>query len=1121
MPTSSSAEEKKEKEKGRTAAPLTIQLHSSPHSHSPSPSSFHSPEPSASSALGPTSRVRSVSGTGTTGSPTASPSPHLLAPTASRQSPHPPALRVRKVYAPKCIALLSLHPFLSQSREFLSELYRISLVPSALPLEHLIANAVNEIPLPPLGEVRVQFAVSNKLIVFFRPPPNNPLLCTHYPLRLLFECLDTDNALRVIEAVLLEQRILLLSSKLSALAVVAETLLHLIFPLRWPHVYIPLLPRSLIDFLFAPMPFIIGMHHSYVKNQLTGELMSDIIVVDLDHNKVSHHIGGGDGAKLRQLPSRERKKVRKGLSLLNLYKPREKRSEYEKRMMESMDDAFPYAPSPDEIEEIMAVLEHQDDDLRRFMELEDSPAKQAKGAGKGTAHLPGAHPSPVNHELFISSVFFRAFTSLLKDYHPYLIRPTEANPRPDPCFNRRGFLRHHEQASHGFLSDLIATQAFTTFCEERIFAAEAAASDDVRFFDESVTAKKNRSRLTRRVETPFLSNDRFMIKETYVVPAADVTGTKGPYHYDVWPQLDFKLFPVSRRIPAFHTRRQASVSALAGESGSPSGDPVRFSLMAAASLEQVLYTVWFILASSVASDYRIHHVLNTAFKVLYDARLCGVTLEEDAFVRLMKACGACSIPDKAVEVLSIMQESGHLVDGVVGGQLLQLFSMKGGEGLEALKRLGHATRREGIHYSPAASPHASITREESDGNDLDEDDDSDAELSASSSTRSSANSMQSPTSLDNQVARRLLSPSNDELKRERTDDATGAAANALEPINEQRLNGGAVSPTGVLSPHEEEDEEEDDSEAVADTSNAIERPSPDDLTRFHRNFMAAYPRLCIDTTDRCPDCQRELSDREIRMGWTDRPTDYTTQCPKCGERFAAHFVISVNPKPVAPAAAPSPTDGGTSTEEEQYAYQRRLQSAQYAVLNQASYSPSERFPLTVPYLPPRVLRKELARVIEDPERSIQYIMNPSFRLHSAPLYWNLAWHLVCLCLPVQLLLWDMSDPQAVAGEKNEMVHVLRSMSAEEREVRDKRRADSAAAQHSDRARGKTQHRGKRRVTRRPRPAEISQSSRSNRGDALSPASPSPSSASIAHPPLLLSSTTGDARLATVEERSSL
>ena len=48
---------------------------------------------------------------------------------------------------------------------------------------------------------------------------------------------------------------------------------------------------------------------------------------------------------------------------------------------------------------------------------------------------------------------------------------------------------------------------------------------------------------------------------------------------------------------------------------------------------------------------------------------------------------------------------------------------------------------------------------------------------------------------------------------------------------------------------------------VEQVHNAIQSPSPDDLTRFHRNFAAAFPHLSIDTTDRCPECRRELSDQ--------------------------------------------------------------------------------------------------------------------------------------------------------------------------------------------------------------------------------------------------------------------
>lgn len=41
----------------------------------------------------------------------------------------------------------------------------------------------------------------------------------------------------------------------------------------------------------------------------------------------------------------------------------------------------------------------------------------------------------------------------------------------------------------------------------------------------------------------------------------------------------------------------------------------------------------------------------------------------------------------------------------------------------------------------------------------------------------------------------------------------------------------------------------------------------------------------------CPACQNSLSEEEIRAGWRQDPHDFTTACPKCGERFVAALRI--------------------------------------------------------------------------------------------------------------------------------------------------------------------------------------------------------------------------------------
>lgn len=90
--------------------------------------------------------------------------------------------------------------------------------------------------------MRVQYSIADHSVVFQRPPPNNPISLPHVPIGLLFQTLDHDQLVNLLEAVLLESRILFVSSQLSALTTAAETLLCLLYPFKWQHVYIPLLP---------------------------------------------------------------------------------------------------------------------------------------------------------------------------------------------------------------------------------------------------------------------------------------------------------------------------------------------------------------------------------------------------------------------------------------------------------------------------------------------------------------------------------------------------------------------------------------------------------------------------------------------------------------------------------------------------------------------------------------------------------------------------------------------------------------------------------------------------------------------------------------------------------------
>ena len=71
--------------------------------------------------------------------------------------------------------------------------------------------------------------------------------------------LSADNIFKVFKMILLEKSIFFVSSFQSALGLVIEAFLSLIFPFRWNHVLIPVVSPSIIDYLESPIPTIAGI----------------------------------------------------------------------------------------------------------------------------------------------------------------------------------------------------------------------------------------------------------------------------------------------------------------------------------------------------------------------------------------------------------------------------------------------------------------------------------------------------------------------------------------------------------------------------------------------------------------------------------------------------------------------------------------------------------------------------------------------------------------------------------------------------------------------------------------------------------------------------------------------
>jgi hypothetical protein len=141
-------------------------------------------------------------------------------------------------FFPKCLVFLSRYAFFDLFRSVLLEIYQISLIAAPLPIERYVSNFVCEIPLPPQGQVKVEFSFTTNRKFSIERPPINKLPMANFSYRPLFACLSVSNMLVVLGYLLQECKVVLLSEHYSLLTPVAEALLSAMFPFRWAGLYI-------------------------------------------------------------------------------------------------------------------------------------------------------------------------------------------------------------------------------------------------------------------------------------------------------------------------------------------------------------------------------------------------------------------------------------------------------------------------------------------------------------------------------------------------------------------------------------------------------------------------------------------------------------------------------------------------------------------------------------------------------------------------------------------------------------------------------------------------------------------------------------------------------------------
>uniref|UniRef100_A0A7N6FBE6 DENN/MADD domain containing 4B n=1 Tax=Anabas testudineus TaxID=64144 RepID=A0A7N6FBE6_ANATE len=875
----------------------------------------------------------------------------------------------RSLQVKKSICVLSHWPFFTVFQKFLTFVYRYSISgPHVLPIEKHISSFMHNVPFPSPQRPRILVQLSPYDNLLLCQPVSSPLPLSGASFLKLLQNLGPENACTLLLAVLTEHKLLLHSLRPDVLTSVSEALVSMSFPLRWLCPYIPLCPLQMADVLLAPMPFVVGVHSSYFD---LYDPPTDVVCVDLDTNTIFQ---SDDKKPLswRSLPRKSGKTLFN--TLTNLHKTLEKIC----------------TPGQEEAT-LEFLLTDYDQIYRRQKQL----------------------------ELEIQEAFLRFMSCLLRGYRTFLLpitqAPSDTTTDCSSLFNLQGFLKSRDRTQQKFYSQLTRTQMFTQFIEECSFVSDRHAC--LEFFDECV--QKVRTTSPEDVRLIDLDETHSGEHTVFIMPPEEPQepdGSECPalYSYETFPILKPELFD----RPQDQLRVPAKGSAPSSPAPRRTKQEIKLAQKRAQKYSAVpdmwskcllghCYGLWFIyLPTFVRAENSKVRALHTAYDVLKHMENRKVVLPDEVCYRiLMQLCGQYGQPVLAVRVLLEMKKAGITPNTITYAYYNKAVLESKWPSTSQGGRLRWAKLRNVL--LAVAQFRQPIKRREKSGSVGTQ-----RHLHSPSCApwwwRSGAAESGLPLHLLHRVScreRRQVSVARESLQNQikyvchfllRTYVDFKYFVHVLPDFSSFNIYIYFRCFHGFFSHNLH-------MMCVKNCGNVV----------FQVN---ANPSLCVQvlmsSCSLCRSCNSLVYDEEIMAGWTSDDSNLNSSCPFC----CASFVPFLNAEicdlgPVSSDDSSSETssysENSRTTTVTSKAKSLHLTSSCLSVcLHVSASSPQNSSAggapqVTVAYLSPLVLRKELESLLENEGEAV--LAQPQFLDSHSIIFWNLVWYFQRLCLPSNLL----------------------------------------------------------------------------------------------------------------------
>ena len=403
--------------------------------------------------------------------------------------------KYKNYYIPKCLCLVSVHPYIDKFEEILKTIYNLvisGMYPNIF-IDQIIEKMIIETPKIPRGLKRILLKFPNNEIEI-TDTKMNEFPSVNVNLAYTFDVLSYNNIIEIYKYLLYETKLIFFSEDLYKLTNIILSFLFLLAPFNYQFQIVSILSKELYSFIETISPFVFGINEKYTENFFTKHKVhmedTTICVIDIDKDNFFLIAPGGvlNQKDFPEMPKKLRKKLEDKIKLYLINKKKKK----------SLSEIFDINQNS---------MNSSDKNIHRSSTYKSSnyvsvPTNVTEYSSETTVNkMYYKYKNSDNEE--IQKIFSKFMISVLKDYPKYLTKDYSVNrdisQSIKDMIDIKSYLNLYSNGEKCFYSKIFETQMFIEFIYKRMMPKDCNEKVEILFIEEKIQEKLNEKKILSKI----------------------------------------------------------------------------------------------------------------------------------------------------------------------------------------------------------------------------------------------------------------------------------------------------------------------------------------------------------------------------------------------------------------------------------------------------------------------------------------------------------------------------------------------------------------------------------------------------------------------------------------------